>query len=147
MQIAIPIFDGFDDLDALGPHEVFTHARNAGANLTVELCTLQARETVTSAHGLRIHPHGRLPTPETSESSELPDLVVVPGGGWSDGGGAREQVERGALPAALEALAAHGTTAASVCTGGMILAAAGLTDGRPAVTHHSALTDLAESGA
>ena len=36
---------------------------------------------------------------------------------------------------------------ASVCTGAMLLAAAGITDGRPATTHHSALEDLRASGA
>lgn len=36
---------------------------------------------------------------------------------------------------------------ASVCIGGMLLAHAGLTDGRPAVTHHGALADLRDTGA
>lgn len=36
---------------------------------------------------------------------------------------------------------------ASVCTGGMILADAGITDGRPAVTHHGAMDDLRATGA
>jgi transcriptional regulator GlxA family with amidase domain len=36
---------------------------------------------------------------------------------------------------------------ASVCTGAMLLAAAGITDGRPATTHHTALDDLRASGA
>ena len=38
-------------------------------------------------------------------------------------------------------------TIASVCTGGMLVAAAGLLAGRPAVTHHAALEDLAAAGA
>ena len=46
----------------------------------------------------------------------------------------------------LEAIADQddrGTTLASVCTGAMALAHAGVIEGRPAVTHHSALEDLA----
>lgn len=40
-----------------------------------------------------------------------------------------------------------GTTVAGVCTGGILFAAAGLLGGRPAVTHRSALEDLAAAGA
>ena len=43
--------------------------------------------------------------------------------------------------------AARRGTVATVCTGGMIAAAAGLVAGRPAVTHHSALRDLEAAGA
>ncbi len=40
-----------------------------------------------------------------------------------------------------------GTTVAAVCTGGMLLSAAGLVRGRRAVTHHGALDELRENGA
>jgi len=72
----------------------------------------------------------------------------VPGGGWNDPGpGARTEAERGAIPAALGARHAAGGRVGSVCTGAMLLAAAGLLAGRPAVTHHSALDDLRAAGA
>lgn len=148
MEIIIPIYDGVDDLDAIGPHEVFSHARNAGADLSLRLCTLDGQERITSSHGLRVEPESQLPSFDSeTPAAALPDMVVVPGGGWSTGGGAREQVAQGDLPAIVSTLAGRGVTVASVCTGAMILAAAGVTAGRPAVTHHSALTDLAESGA
>ena len=78
-----------------------------------------------------------------------PDLVVVPGGGWTDGAehGARAEVERGALPDAIAARHRDGATVVSVCTGGMILAAAGVLDGRPTTTHHGAIDDLRETAA
>jgi len=146
MHIAIVLFDGFDNLDAIGPFEVFSHARTYGADLEVGLYTLSPQDIVRSSHDLRVEPDGVLPD---SESETPPDLVVVPGGGWGDHAeeGAWAEAQRGDLPAAIERLHSGGAMVASVCTGGMLLATAGLTDGRPAVTHHGALDDLRESGA
>lgn len=159
MHIAIVLFDGFDNLDAIGPFEVFNHARTFGAEVEVGLYTLAPQEVVTSSHGLGIEPDGVLESETTEGSSQaggsadvrssVPDLVVVPGGGWENRAeeGTWAQVERGDLPDALAHIHAGGATVASVCTGGMLLAHAGLTDGRPAVTHHGALADLRDSGA
>lgn len=159
MDIAIVLFEGFDNLDAIGPFEVFNHARFFGAEAEVGLYTFVPQEVVTSSHGLRIEPDGVLGSDTTEGSSQaeggadvhssVPDLVVVPGGGWEDRAveGTWAQVERGDLPDALARMHAGGATVASVCTGGMLLAHAGLTDGRPAVTHHGALADLRDSGA
>jgi len=152
MHVAIVLFDGFDNLDAIGPFEVFSHARTDGVDIDAGLYTLAEQAVVTSSHGLRIQPDGVLPVPEAEAADTdetLPDIVVVPGGGWNAGAdaGARRQAEETPLPDALARLHERGVTVASVCTGGMILAAAGLTDGRPAVTHHGAIDALRESGA
>ena len=74
---------------------------------------------------------------------------MVPGGGWNDhrAEGARAEAERGEIPAYLAELHQAGTTIAAVCTGAMLLAAAGLLRGRPAITHHSAIEDLRRAGA
>lgn len=48
---------------------------------------------------------------------------------------------------AVARLHADGTTIASVCIGAMLLSKAGLLDGRPATTHHTALDDLRETAA
>jgi transcriptional regulator GlxA family with amidase domain len=52
------------------------------------------------------------------------------------------EAQRGAVPAAIAAHAEAGGVVAGVCTGGMLLARAGVLDGRRAVTHASALDDL-----
>jgi putative intracellular protease/amidase len=130
----ILVFDGFDDLDAVAPLEILTAA---GFHTRVVRPAGQAA-TVRSAHGLVLDVAAELGSPA---------LVLVPGGGWLDAApGVRDQCE-GPLPAALGALHDTGTVVASVCTGAMLLARAGLLTGRPAVTNRNALDDLAAAGA
>ncbi|HEY2316783.1 MAG TPA: DJ-1/PfpI family protein [Solirubrobacteraceae bacterium] len=131
----IVVFDGFDDLDAVGPLEILV-----AAGFPAHLVRPAAhRQAVRSAHGLAL---------EVSDAlGQAPGLVVVPGGGWLDGrSGVRDQCD-GPLPAALAALHDAGAVIASVCTGAMLLARAGLVAGRPAVTNRHALDDLAAAGA
>lgn len=142
-NVQIVIYEGFDELDAIGPYEVLDTAATMGADIDVRLVTLEPRDSVDAGHGLRIEPHGTL--------SE-PDVLIVPGGGWNDpvyddAGevvGARGAVERSDLPDTIAHRHSEGTTVASVCTGGMILAHAGLFDDRPATTHAGAIDDLRE---
>ena len=131
----IIVFDGFDDLDAIAPLEILVAA---GFPARV-VRSAEHPATVHSAHGLV------LDVPDTL--GESPGLLVIPGGGWLDGSsGVRDQCE-GSLPAALAALHDAGTVVASVCTGAMLVARAGLLAGRPAVTNRMALDDLAAAGA
>ena len=137
MNTEILLFEGFDELDAIGPYEVIRAAGAAGGTADATLVTHGAVDSVEANHGARVQPHGRLG--ETS-----PNVLVVPGGGWNDrsSAGARMEYERGTIPGAIADLHAAGVTVASVCTGGMLLSKAGLLAGRPATTHHGALEDL-----
>ena len=141
MRVGIVVYDGFDELDAIGPFEVFGHAARGGADVRAELVTLAPADEVVAANGLRLRPHGTL--------DDDVDVVVVPGGGWNDRApeGAWTQAERGDLPAAISRLHEGGTTVATVCTGGMLAARAGLAAGRPAVAHHTAIAELRAAGA
>lgn len=141
-RVVILVFDGVEELDALGPYEVFSVAKAAGADLEVRLVTHDEVDEVRAAHGLVFHPQGRL--------DEGGDVVVVPGGGWSNRSkrGAWQLAEEGKVPRELARLRQRGTPIlASVCTGAMLLAAAGVTDGRRAITHAEAVDELAASGA
>ncbi len=134
MQTEILIYDGFDELDAIGPFEVLSP-------LAPRLVTLEPAATVTASHGLEVTPHGML--------SQAPGLLVVPGGGWvarNEQAGTYAEYLRGAIPAAIAERHGRGTVVASVCTGALLLAKAGILDGRPAVTHHAALDDLRDHG-
>ena len=134
MRIAIVVFDGFDELDAIGPFEVLRHAARRSSDLEVGLVTLDDVDEVVASGGLRIRPEGRL------EGS--PDVLLVPGGP-----GASSEARRGDLPALIRRLHEDGTTVATVCTGGLLAASAGITAGRPATTHHAVLDELRAAGA
>jgi transcriptional regulator GlxA family with amidase domain len=138
-------FDGFDELDVVAPFEVLRMAAARKPGWKVELAALDAPREITANHGLRLLVAARL-GPLTGLNR--PDVVIVPGGGWISRkpAGARAEIARGALPAALAQLHAAGALVASVCTGAMLLTAAGLLKDRPAVTHHDALEDLRAAG-
>jgi transcriptional regulator GlxA family with amidase domain len=141
VRIAIVLYDGFDELDAIGPYEVFRNAAVGVDELEVLLVTREPAEQVRGSHGLVVQPQGML--------DDSFDLAVAPGGAWLARSevGAWGEIQRGELPELLGRLHRDGTSMASVCTGGMLLSAAGITRGRPATTHHAALEALAEEGA
>jgi len=141
MRITILLYEGFDELDAIGPFEVFRHAAKMGAALEVSLATLSGAPEVTASGGLRVRPDGVL--------EGRPDMVLVPGGGWNSHAeqGTWGEARRGEIPQLLKELHSQGTTVATVCTGAMLAATAGLTRSRPATTHRGALADLRASGA
>lgn len=138
-RIEIVIFDGFDEMDAIAPYEVFQTARGGGAPIEVELVGAHGAATITASHGTRIQ--------VDRGPSGAADVILVPGGGYFHGSGIRDELERRELPQLIAAAHGRGVIVGSICTGAMLLAASGLTAGRRATTHHLAMDDLRASGA
>ena len=132
MQIVIPLFDRFAPLDAIGPYQI--------------LSLLPDAEIVFAA--------GR-PGPVSDEDGAYtqlaqaafddvphPDVILVPGGV----GQASQMTDSPLLDWLVEADKTS-TWTTSVCTGALILAAAGLLTGRQATTYWLAMDELARLGA
>lgn len=139
MRIAIAVFDGVEELDVVGPWEVFRYAAQrvpADRPIDVSLVTLEPTDEIVAAMGMRFRPDGLLTPPV--------DILLIPGGGYvrKTGKGIRYQIEDGRLARIAAELMATGTLLAGVCTGAMLLGRAGLLDKRAAVTHRRALDDL-----
>ncbi|MFF2520608.1 DJ-1/PfpI family protein [Streptomyces liangshanensis] len=132
MQIAILLFDRFTALDAVGPYEIL--CRTPGART----------EFVAERVGPVANDRGSLSLVAERTLAEVtrPDIVVVPGG---PGQGA--QMENEAVLGWLRAVDATTTWTTSVCTGSLLLAAAGLLTGRRATSHWLSLDRLAALGA
>lgn len=132
MQIAILVYDRFTALDAIGPYEVLS--RLPGAEVTF----------VAEEPGLLRTDTRRLAVNADAALTELPrpEIVLVPGGP-----GQTALMETGPVHDWLRAAHEHSTWTTSVCTGSLILAAAGLLAGKRATSNWQALEELRELGA
>ncbi len=132
MNIAIPIFDKLTALDAVGPYEVL--CRVPGATVHFIAAEPGPKRTETKMLALTAD----LAYDELTE----PDVIVFPGGN-----GTRSLMSDSATLAWLSHAHAHSQWTTSVCTGALVLAAAGLLDGLEATTHWLCLDMLREYGA
>jgi transcriptional regulator GlxA family with amidase domain len=134
--IGIALFDGAEELDWAGPWEVLAAWAEQFPDDGVRVFTV-AREDgpVTCAKGLRVLPD------ETWETAPPVDVLVYPGGR-----GTRPQIGDEAVRSWIRGIAGSGALVTSVCTGSLVLADAGLLDGRRATTHWGSLELLPTLG-
>jgi transcriptional regulator GlxA family with amidase domain len=118
------IFDGAEELDFVGPWEVFTASAmlRDGADTVVTIA--ERAEPVRCAKGLRV-----LPDHTLADHPAL-DVLLVPGGT-----GTRREVSNPALIGWIRGIGASWIT--SVCTGALLLHEAGHARGRRVATHHA----------
>lgn len=133
-NVAILIFDDVEVLDFAGPFEVFAVTDELGGHERFHTFTIAVRPgTVRARNGLKVVPDFTL------ETCPPPDVLVVPGGA-----GTRSLLHMPALHEWLRRKARTAEIVMSVCTGSLVLAQAGLLDGRRATTHHECLDLLRE---
>lgn len=133
MHIAIALFDRFTALDAIGPYEVLV--RLPGATVTFVAERTGEHRTDTGVLGVCAD--------ATFDDVATPDIVVVPGGP-----GTRAMLDPDTALATWVRTAHESTQwTTSVCTGSLVLAAAGLLEGVDATTHWAAADLLGQLGA
>ena len=141
--IGIVVFDDVEELDFVGPWEVFGAARAMiekgeapGAKPLRVLLVAEKSDPVRCAKGLRV-----LPDATISEVHEL-DLVLVPGGM-----GTRREAGNQILLAWLREVAPRCSWVTSVCTGALLLHEAGISRGHQVATHFNFIEPLRARGA
>ncbi len=134
-RIGVYLFDGAEELDWAGPWEVLATWAQAFDDDVDVVTVARDRREVRCAKGLRVI------ADHTWEDVGALDVLVYPGGR-----GTRGHLGDDAVRSWVVDQAAAGTLMASVCTGALVFADAGLLDGRPATTHWGSLERLAQLG-
>ncbi len=132
MQIAILIFEKLTALDAVGPYEVLS--RVPGVELTFVATETGPLRTDTDRLGLNAD--------ATIEDMPEPDVVLIPGGE-----GNRPLLKDERVLGWLRHAHQHTSWTTSVCTGSLVLGAAGILDGKRATSHWAYREALREYGA
>ena len=129
--MGLVLFEGVTQLDFTGPYEVFSRMPAAKVHLVAE-----SAAPVRTEFGLTI-------SLDTTFAAAPPlDVICVPGG-W----GVNAQLENPAIAKFLASRAPTARYVTSVCTGALLLGAAGLLDGYRATTHWMSVGFLARFGA
>ncbi len=139
-RVGLLVFDDVEVLDFCGPFEVLSTTRLHAGRRREEPSPFDVRliaegpGTITASGGLRVTPDHTL--------ADCPDLdwLLVPGG-W----GTRREMDNAALVAWIARRAAGVELVASICTGALLLARAGLLDGLTVTTHWASLDLLRET--
>ena len=135
MKIGILLFDDVEELDFVGPWEVFKMAREAKPEAFELLLIAERDGPVRCRGGMRVLPDATIAACNTL------DVLLVPGGQ-----GTRREVTNTALLNWIAQVSATAKWVTSVCTGAMLLTAAGPAKGKRVTTHWNFVKSLRERG-
>lgn len=132
--LALHLFDEVEVLDFAGPFEVFAVTDELAEHQLFRVVTVaQEKRAIRARNGLSVNPdHSFADCPQ-------PDILIVPGGF-----GTRALLKSQPVLDWIKSVNATAQIVASVCTGSLVLGAAGLLDGLKATTHHECFSLLRE---
>lgn len=138
--IGIFIFNDVEELDFVGPYEVFTMINTVlqyqkGTNAVKVILISEDGKDISGNKGMRVGAHAAMP-----EIKEL-DVICIPGGQ-----GTRAQMKNETVMNWVETIAPTCEWITSVCTGSFILAKAGLTKGKKISTYWAAFDEFKKLG-
>jgi len=138
--IGIFIFDDAEELDFVGPYEVFTMINEVLSYQDIPdavkvILISEDGKDITGKKGMRIGAHASM------ADIKMLDVLLVPGGQ-----GTRTQAKNSAVINWINAIAPSCEWVTSVCTGAFILAKAGLTQGKRVSTHWAAFEEFKTLG-
>lgn len=135
ITIGLVLFDVVEELDFVGPWEVFTMVNELRPGLIKPLLISQTGGKVTCAKGLRVE------CDRSFANAEKLDVMLVPGGQ-----GTRAEIRNPAMMTYIANAARDCAYITSVCTGSLILTAAGPAKGRRVTTHWAFVETLRARG-
>ncbi|MCT0211087.1 MAG: DJ-1/PfpI family protein [Cyanobium sp.] len=135
MDIGLLVFPQVEELDVIGPWEMFSLWKQHDGGPSSCLTVAERLEPVVCANGLSINPH------VSFEACPALDVLLVPGGQ-----GTRVEVFNPCLLEFVAEQARSCQAVLSVCTGAFLLQAAGLLAGKRATTHWASLDRLRAFG-
>lgn len=137
LTVGIVLFDKVEELDFVGPLEVFAMAGSV-TNGSLRVVTVaeraDAHRPIVASHGMRVIPD------HTLDDAPHLDLLVVPGGM-----GTRVEVANPRLIGWIKRRAAEAQLVTSVCTGSFLLAETGMLAGKTATTHWASVERMRET--
>lgn len=132
LQVGILVFNGVEELDFIGPFEVLSYANKIAANSVKISLIAETSAQLTAFNGLRFLPD------KTFDQVQDLDILIVPGGK-----GRLVEMHNKNIHNFIHRLVPRLRYLASVCTGSLILAEAGLLEDCAVTTHHNAWEELA----
>lgn len=134
-SIAFVLFDGAEELDFVGPWEVFTMLGQLQEGSCKAFFVSERGGEVNCAKGMRVL------TDHSFESCPPADIIVIPGGQ-----GTRAEAKNPAMIAFMQRLDRASEVTTSVCTGSFVLAAAGILAGKRATTYWGSIERMKALG-
>lgn len=132
IKIGLIAFKDVEELDVIGPWEVFQSAAFIDSDFECEIISFDGKG-IDAAKGLHFDVHG------TMNADACYDILLLPGGK-----GVFPLMENETFLKCLMAMTKNATWVTSVCTGSLVYAHMGLLDDRDCITHHGLINKLKE---